>query len=83
MSDFKEDLDMLDMEKSLVNFVTRKLTEQGSKNIVINNIKFTENNVAFADVSYTWYLNGWEKRAEHKETVFVYAEGTWHSTLIL
>ena len=70
------------MEKSFVDYVKGKLEEQGNTDIVISNINFKEDNVVFADVSYTWNLNGWDKRVKHKQTIFVYSDVMWHSTFI-
>lgn len=69
-------------EKELTNWIKEKLTNRGDKDIIVSNIKFIDDYVALADVSYTWFLNAWEKRAEHKDMLFVYKDETWHSPVI-
>lgn len=73
----------INTEKELTNWIVEKLTERGDKDIVVSNIKFIDDYAVLADVSYTWFLNSWDKRAEHKDVLFVYKDGTWHSSLIM
>lgn len=70
------------MNESLIKFITEKMKEKGNTLIDISNIRLGENdNVFFADISYIWYLNGWEKHAEHKDMIFVYADNQWHTPM--
>ena len=68
---------------SFVSFVKDKLTERGDKNIKIDNVRLsitlTDDYVILADVSYTWFLHGWEKHVKHKDFVAVFKNGQWHS----
>lgn len=75
--------------KSLTEFFNNKMTECGNKSFSIDNIRLSvelnedvEKIVAFADVKYIWFLHGWEKNVEHKDAIFVYMYGEWHTPYI-
>ena len=72
--------------KSLTEFFNTKMEEYGNKDFLIDNIRLsvdlegdTEKISAFADAKYKWYLHGHEKNVEHKDMIFVYIKGQWHS----
>lgn len=67
------------MKTSFISFVEEKLTERGDKNIFISNVRLLGNDAIFADVYYTWFLNGWEKQVEQKDWVAVFKDEKWHS----
>lgn len=68
---------------SFISFVKEKLTERGDKNIKIDNVRLTitltGDYIVLADVSYIWFLHGWEKHVKHKDWVAVFKDGQWHS----
>lgn len=75
--------------KSLIEFFNGKMTECGNKDFSIDNIRLsvnldgdTEKIDALADVKYIWFLHGWEKHVEHKDAIFVYINGEWHTPYI-
>lgn len=62
------------MEDMLINAIEYEMEQLGNTDVVIDNIRlFTEENkqYAIADVSYTWWLNGWAKKICHKDMIFV------------
>ena len=61
--------EQINKEKELTNWIVKKLTERGDKDIIVSNVKFINNNAMTADVSYTWFLNAWAKLAEHKDMI--------------
>lgn len=61
-------------EQSFISYVTDKLRAIGKRDIVVSNIRFWENGDVIADVSYIWNLNGWDKRTDHKDSIFVRQE---------
>lgn len=67
------------LEPSFISFVREKLAERGDKDVVISNIRYVGNNAILANVSYTWFLNGWKKHAEHRDWIAVYKDYQWHS----
>lgn len=72
---------MLSKEKSMIEYATKRLLDKGNTNIKITNVRLFADGNIMADVSYTWKLNAWEKRAEHKDVIFVYKDGEWYSPL--
>lgn len=61
-------------KKSLIKSINYEMEQLGNTDVVIDNIQlFTEKNkqYAMADVSYTWWLNAWDKRVCHKDMIFV------------
>lgn len=62
------------MKDMLLKAINYEMEQLGNTDVVVKNIHFfTEDNrqYAFADVSYTWFLNGWDKRVYHKDMIFV------------
>lgn len=74
---------MLNREKSLVDYLNKRLSDKGFTDISITNIRFFADGNILADVCYTWKLNAWEKRAEHKDIIFIYKDEEWHSPLFI
>lgn len=70
-------------KQSLKDYIITKLTERGDTDITVTNIRTVSKDVLMADVSYTWRLHGWKKRAEHKDSLFVYKDDKWHSPLLM
>lgn len=66
--------DGTDMKDKLINTINYEMEQVGSTDVVIDNIRFfTDDNkqYAMADVSYIWWLNGWDKRVCHKGMIFM------------
>lgn len=68
------------LEEKVKKYFLQKCKEKGYKNCEISNIRIiNEGNeelpcdiYALADVKYTWFLNAWDKKAEHKDVVFTF-----------
>lgn len=61
------------MKDKLINTINYEMEQVGNTDVVIDNIRFfTDDNKqhAMADVSYTWWLNAWDKRVYHKDMIF-------------
>ncbi len=73
----------LHKEESLIEYLYHRLSENGYTDISITNIRvFADGNI-MTDVAYTWQLNAWRHRAEHKDSIFVYADNKWHSPIFI
>jgi hypothetical protein len=72
---------MLSREKLLIDYINERLSEREYTDINVTNVRVFADGNLFADVSYTWKLNAWEHRAEHKDVIFVYKDKEWHSPL--
>lgn len=62
------------MKDMLINTIYYEMKQLGNTDVVIDNIRlFTEEDkqYAIADVSYTWRLNAWDKKVNHKDMIFV------------
>lgn len=62
------------MEDMLLKAINYEMEQLGNTDVVVRNIHFfTEENrqYAFVDVSYIWFLNGWDKSVCHKDMIFV------------
>ena len=71
----------MDSEKALIEYINIKAKEYGYTDLKITNIRMNSKNTFLADIAFTWYLNGWDKHAELKDSVFVYKNKEWHSPL--
>ena len=63
-----------------------KMQEVENKDIEIKNVRLYfagDKKYALADVSYVWYVNAWDKRVFHNDSVFVLVDGEWMSPLFL
>lgn len=72
------------MKQHLVERIKYEMEQLGNKDVKVENIRmFTSGNrqCAWADVSYTWWLNAWDKEVMHKDTLFVLADDGWKSPL--
>lgn len=73
------------MKDNLINTIIYEMEQLGNTDIVVDNIRlFTEENkqYAMADVSYTWWLNAWDKKVQHKDMIFVLVdENRWLSPI--
>lgn len=69
-------------ESSFASFLKEKLAERGNTDIEITNVRYQGQCAVLADVSYTWYLHSWDKRAEHKDVIGVFRDGQWHTPLV-
>lgn len=61
------------IEKSLINAINYEMKQIGNTDVKITNIRpfITDNKqFAFADVSYTWWLNSWDNKVVHKDMIF-------------
>ena len=74
---------MLSKEKSLMEYLNKRLLEKGYTDMSITNVRVFGDGNFMADVAFTWQLNAWKKRAEHKDSIFVYADNQWHSPLFM
>ena len=72
---------MLSRENLLIEYINERLSEKEYTDINVNNVRTFADGNLLADVSYTWKLNAWEHRAEHKDVIFVYKEEEWHSPI--
>lgn len=72
---------MLSREKSLIECINERLEEKEYTDINVTNVRTFADGNLLADVSYTWKLNAWEHRAEHKDAIFVYKDEEWHSPI--
>lgn len=74
------------LEETLKEFYFNKCNQVGNKDCKMENIVIFDNGTniyAYADLSYKWILNSWDKTVEHKEMIFVYVEGKWQCPLFL
>lgn len=74
---------MLSKEKSLVDYLNKRLADKGFIDISITNIRVFANGNLIADVSYTWKLNAEEERVGYKNIVFIYKDEEWYSPLFV
>lgn len=61
------------IEKSLIDAINYEMKQIGNTDVKITNIRpfITDNKqFAFADVSYTWWLNSWDNKVVHKDMIF-------------
>lgn len=72
---------MLSREKSLIKCINERLSAKKYTDISVTNVRIFADGNLLADVFYTWKLNAWEHRAEHKDVVFVYKDEEWHSPI--
>jgi hypothetical protein len=76
---------MDELEKSLIDFIEKKNNENGNTDVKVSNIRFWNNGDlqnAFADVSFTWYLNAWAKPTKLIDVVFLFRNGEWITSTI-
>ncbi len=76
----------IQLEEKLKEFYFHECERIGNKNCNIENITMFDNGTniyAYADLSYKWFLNAWEKNVEHKEMIFVYMNEKWQCPLFL
>ena len=60
------------------------MEEYGNKDIEVDFISlyYLEDPIyALADVSYTWELNGHEKKVVHKNMIFIIKDNVWYSPI--
>ena len=72
------------MEQELIKAIESEMEQIGNTDVQIENIRVFEKdgkNYAFADVSYIWWLNAWDKKVEHKDMIFVLEKNGWKSPL--
>lgn len=72
-----------EMRESLIEFINKEMERMGNTNVKISNIRLRQRPEweAFVDVSFTWYLNGWEKPTTLTDVLIVYREGKWISSI--
>ena len=74
-------------EMCLINAIMYEMEQLGNTDVSVDNIRFfTEGNrqFAMADVSYTWYVNAWDKKVCHKDMIFALVdenENRWLSPI--
>lgn len=71
------------LKEKLIEEFKECMNSSGNTNAAIKNIRmfYTEDKYyAFADVSYVWWLNAWDKRVEHKDMIFVF-DTNWKSPI--
>lgn len=73
-----------EMRESLIEFINKEMERMGNTDVKISNIRLYQRPEwdAFVDVSFTWYLNGWEKPTNLTDVVFVFRDGKWHTSMI-
>lgn len=72
------------MEQELIKAIESEMEQIGNTDVQIENIRVFEKDgktYAFADVSYIWWLNAWDKKVEHKDMIFVLEKNGWKSPL--
>lgn len=75
------------MKDMLLKAINYEMEQLGNTEVLIDNIRFfTEGNrqFAMADVSYTWYVNAWDKKVYHKDMIFALVdekENKWLSPI--
>lgn len=71
------------LKDSLIQFIEEKMELFGNTDVSIKNIRLEKNLywTARVDLSYTWHLNSWEKGVAHMDTLFIYMDGEWHSSI--
>lgn len=71
-------------KKSLEEFINKKMEEMGNTDVKIGNIRLGQRPEwdAFVDISFTWYLNGWEKPTDLTDVYFAFRDGEWHMSTI-
>lgn len=74
-------------EMCLINAIMYEMEQLGNTDVSIDNIRFfTEGNrqFAMADITYTWYINSWDKKVCHKDMIFALVdekENRWLSPI--
>lgn len=74
------------LKAQLEETILCKMQEFGNEDIDIKNVRLYfagDTKYALADVSYIWYVNAWDKRVCHNDSVFVLVDGEWKSPLFL
>ena len=74
----------MNMEQKLIETIEYEMQQIGNTDVSIENIRLfnTEGKqYALADVSYTWWLNAWDKKVEHWDMIFVLVNNEWKSPL--
>ena len=71
----------------LINAINYEMEQLGNTDVSVKNIRFftKENRLfAMADVTYTWYVNSWDKKVHHKDMIFALVdekENRWLSPI--
>lgn len=69
-------------KENFIKYATGKLHELGKYNVHIENIRLNHDDLyVYADISYNWQLNGWEKHSVYPDNFAVYRNGKWLSSL--
>lgn len=74
-----------ELATSLINFIHAQNEQNGNTNVSIRNIRFIINDNltnVFVDVSFTWYLNGWEKPTTLTDVLFLRRDEKWITSTI-
>jgi hypothetical protein len=74
------------LTESLTKTIMSKMKEIGNTDVKISNIRFFHEagkQYAFADISYTWYLNAWGKQVTHNDMIFALIDNQWCNPLFL
>lgn len=72
------------MEQKLIETIEYEMQQIGNTDVSIENIRLFDadgKQYALADVSYTWWLNAWDKEVKHLDMIFVLVDNEWKSPL--
>lgn len=72
------------MEQKLIETIEYEMQQIGNTDVLIENIRLFDTEgkqYALVDVSYTWWLNAWDKKVEHRDIIFVLVNNEWKSPL--
>ena len=73
-------------EQKLIKTIEYKMQQAGNTDVAIENIRFhktEDKQYAMADVSYTWWLNAWDKRVKLENMIFVLVDNKWTSPMFM
>ena len=73
-----------ELRESLIEFINSEMERIGNTDVKISNIRLYQRPEvdAMVDLSFTWYLNGWEKPTALTDVIIVFREGKWISSVI-
>lgn len=80
----EEYMNEVKMKESLIEFINSEMKRMGNTDVKISNIRLCQRSEvdALVDLSFTWYLNGWEKPTTLTDVIIVFREGKWISLAI-
>ena len=72
-----------ELRENLIAFINKEMENMGNTDVKISNIRLRQRPEweAFVDISFIWYLNGHEKHTTLTDTLFIFRDGKWISSV--